>query len=75
VVRVAGWHAGDPGSILGRDDLYTFGDMPQRFQVCFGVDFCYLLILSRVEKGGNKTKLETIALYIPSLSGTACNPP
>jgi hypothetical protein len=25
VVRAAGWHTGDPGSILGRDGLYTFG--------------------------------------------------
>jgi hypothetical protein len=25
VVRATGWHAGDPGSILGRDGLYTFG--------------------------------------------------
>jgi hypothetical protein len=25
VVRAAGWHADDPGSILGRDGLYTFG--------------------------------------------------
>jgi hypothetical protein len=28
VVRAAGWHAGDPGSILGRDSLYTFGCIP-----------------------------------------------
>jgi hypothetical protein len=32
LVRVAGWHAGDPGSILGRDGLYTFGCIPQRFE-------------------------------------------
>jgi hypothetical protein len=25
VVRAACWHAGDPGSILGMDGLYTFG--------------------------------------------------
>jgi hypothetical protein len=25
VVKAAGWHAGDPGSILGMDGLYTFG--------------------------------------------------
>jgi hypothetical protein len=25
VIRAAGWHDGDPGSILGRDSLYTFG--------------------------------------------------
>jgi hypothetical protein len=30
VVRAAGWHAGDPGSILGRDGLHTFGRIPQR---------------------------------------------
>jgi hypothetical protein len=28
VVRAAGWHVGDPGSILGRDGLYTFGCIP-----------------------------------------------
>jgi hypothetical protein len=32
VVRAAGWHAGDPGSILGRDGLCTFGCIPQRFE-------------------------------------------
>jgi hypothetical protein len=32
VVRAAGWHAGDPGSIPGRDGLYTFGCIPQRFE-------------------------------------------
>jgi hypothetical protein len=32
VVRVADWHAGDPGSIPGRDGLYTFGCIPQRFE-------------------------------------------
>jgi hypothetical protein len=25
VVRAAGWHAGDPGAILGRDGFYAFG--------------------------------------------------
>jgi hypothetical protein len=25
VVRAAGWHAGNPGSILGRDGLHAFG--------------------------------------------------
>jgi hypothetical protein len=29
---VAGWHASDPGSIIGRDGLYTFGCIPQRFE-------------------------------------------
>jgi hypothetical protein len=28
VVRAAGWHTSDPGSILGRDGLYTFGCIP-----------------------------------------------
>jgi hypothetical protein len=28
VVRAAGWHAGDPGSIFTRDGLYTFGCIP-----------------------------------------------
>jgi hypothetical protein len=32
VVNSAGWHADDPGSILGRDRLYTFGCIPQRFE-------------------------------------------
>jgi hypothetical protein len=32
VVRAAGWHAGDPGSIRGRDSLYTFGCMSQCFE-------------------------------------------
>jgi hypothetical protein len=32
VVRAAGWHAGDPGSILGMDGLYTLGCIPQRFE-------------------------------------------
>jgi hypothetical protein len=32
VVRAAGWHAGYPGSILGRDGLFTFGCIPQRFE-------------------------------------------
>jgi hypothetical protein len=32
VVTVAGWHAGDQGSILGRDGLYTFGCVPQHFE-------------------------------------------
>jgi hypothetical protein len=32
VVRAAGWHVGDLRSILGRDSLYTFGCIPQRFE-------------------------------------------
>jgi hypothetical protein len=32
VVRVAHWHAGDPGSIPGRDGRYTFGCIFQRFE-------------------------------------------
>jgi hypothetical protein len=28
VVRAVGWQAGDPGSILGRDGLFTFGCTP-----------------------------------------------
>jgi hypothetical protein len=32
VVRAAGWHAGNPGSITGRDGLYKFGCIPQRFE-------------------------------------------
>jgi hypothetical protein len=32
VVRWAGWHAGDPGSIPGSEGLYTFGCVPQRFE-------------------------------------------
>jgi hypothetical protein len=32
VVRAAEKHAGDPGSIPGRDGLYTFGCIPQRFE-------------------------------------------
>jgi hypothetical protein len=32
VVRAAGWHVRDPGSILGRDSLYTFGCIPQHFE-------------------------------------------
>jgi hypothetical protein len=32
VVRAAGWNAGDPGLIPGRDGLYTFGYIPQRFE-------------------------------------------
>jgi hypothetical protein len=32
MVRAADWHAGDPGSILGRDGLCTFGCTPQRFE-------------------------------------------
>jgi hypothetical protein len=29
VVRAADWHAGDPGLILGRDRLNTFGYIPR----------------------------------------------
>jgi hypothetical protein len=29
VVRAAGWHVNDPGSILGRDGLNTFECIPQ----------------------------------------------
>jgi hypothetical protein len=32
VVRAEGWHAGYPDSILGRDGLYTFGCITQRFE-------------------------------------------
>jgi hypothetical protein len=32
VVRAADWHTDDPGSIPGRDGLYTFGCIPQRFE-------------------------------------------
>jgi hypothetical protein len=32
VVRAASWHAGDPGSILSRDGIYTFGCISQRFE-------------------------------------------
>jgi hypothetical protein len=39
VVRVAGWHAGNPGLILGRDGLYTFGCTPQ----CFRSDLAEIL--------------------------------
>jgi hypothetical protein len=28
VVRAMGWNAGDPGSIVGRDGLCTFGCIP-----------------------------------------------
>jgi hypothetical protein len=32
VFTTAGWHAGDPGSILGMDGLYTFKCITQRFE-------------------------------------------
>jgi hypothetical protein len=32
VVRAGYWYVGDPGSILGRDGLYTFGCIPQCFE-------------------------------------------
>jgi hypothetical protein len=32
VVRAAGGHASNPGSILGRDALYSFGCIPQCFE-------------------------------------------
>jgi hypothetical protein len=32
VVRAVGWHAGDPGSIRGRDGRYAFGCIPQHFE-------------------------------------------
>jgi hypothetical protein len=32
VVRTAGWHAGDSGSILGRDSLYVFRCTAKRFE-------------------------------------------
>jgi hypothetical protein len=43
VVRAAGWHIGDPGSIPGRDDLYTFGGIPLRFESASAeiLRFCY----------------------------------
>jgi hypothetical protein len=31
VVKAAGWHADDLGSIFGRDGLYTIECIPQRF--------------------------------------------
>jgi hypothetical protein len=39
VVRAVGLHAGDPGSIPGRDGLYIFGCIPQCFESPFGGDF------------------------------------
>jgi hypothetical protein len=53
MVRAAGWHATEPGSILGKDGLYTFksevyydvylyrflfGCNTPALSVCFGVD-------------------------------------
>jgi hypothetical protein len=32
VIRAAGWHAGYPGLIPGRDGLYTFECILQRFE-------------------------------------------
>jgi hypothetical protein len=32
MVRAAGWHTGDPGSIFGKDGLYTFICIPQSFE-------------------------------------------
>jgi hypothetical protein len=40
VVRAAGWHAGDPGSILGMDSLYTFGLKPQHFESALAEKLC-----------------------------------
>jgi hypothetical protein len=44
VVRAAGWHAGDPGSILGR--VYTFGCIPQLFESASAEILCYMKTLN-----------------------------
>jgi hypothetical protein len=45
VVRVAGWHASDPGSILSRDGLYIFGCISQRFESTLVEILCYVKTL------------------------------
>jgi hypothetical protein len=42
VVRAAGCHAGEPGSILCRGDLYTFGCTPQRFESALAEILSYI---------------------------------
>jgi hypothetical protein len=42
VVSAVGWHAGYPGSILGREGLYTFRCIPQRFESTSVEILCYI---------------------------------
>jgi hypothetical protein len=42
VVITAVWHAGDPGSMLGRDGLCTFGCIAQRFKYDLGKRLRYV---------------------------------
>jgi hypothetical protein len=44
-LRAAVWHTRDPGSILGRDDLYTFRSRPQRFEHASAEILPYIITL------------------------------